>query len=176
MRRTKFTEVRERQLLDPNEDPVNRANAIACMQADGVVRHEELIASFVDHQSPHLRSAAIKMLLRWDRFGYLPLALDLLKNDPERVVRGTMTQAIAYVAHVGQHFDEIARALVAAIENDPDPGVARYAYQAARVIIVPENWLDTRVNDENFDRQRDVDWNLLAPYRAPASSQRTSSN
>jgi hypothetical protein len=87
-----------------------------------------------------------------------------------------MTSAVAYVPHVGQHFDEIARALVATIENDPDVDVARYAYQAARVIIVPEGWFATRINDENFDRQRDVDWDLLAPYRTPATSTRSASN
>jgi hypothetical protein len=111
MKKPKFSPERERQLLDSREDPVNRANAITCMQSDGIVRHEDLIVSFIDHESPDLRAAAIKILLRWGRFGYLQMALDWLKHDPDEHVRGVMTSA---VAHVGQHFDLIARAMRAA--------------------------------------------------------------
>jgi hypothetical protein len=176
MRKPKFSPERERQLLDSGEDPVNRANAITCMQSDGIVRHEDLIVSFIDHESPDLRAAAIKILLRWGRFGYLQMALDWLKRDPDEHVRGVMTSAVAYVAHVGQHFDLIARALVEAVERDPDIDVARDAYVAARVIIVPEDWFATKIDVDTFDRRRDVDWNLLAPYRTSTSPTRTSSN
>jgi hypothetical protein len=125
MRRLKFTQERERQLLDPVESPVNRANAIACMQSDEVVQHEELIVSFLDHKSPYLRAAAMKILLTWGRFEYVAMALDWLERDPDELVRGEMPNALSYVAHVGHRFEEIARGIVAAIERDPDVDVAR---------------------------------------------------
>jgi hypothetical protein len=176
MRTPKFKPERERQLLDPNEDPIDRANAITCLESDGVVKHENIIVSFLDNPSPELRAAAIKILLRWGRFEYTELAIDWLKHDHDEHVRGTMTSALAYVAHVGQHFDAIARALVFALENDNDRDVARRAYEAARVIIVPEDWFATKIDVDTFDRRRDVDWNLLAPYRTSTSSTRPSTN
>jgi hypothetical protein len=175
MTRRKFTVERERQLLDPDARPADRANAITCMRSDEIVRHEELIVSFLDHVSPHLRSAALDILVTWGRYEYVPLALQRLASDEDEIVRGQMTMTLATAAHFGRDFDLIARALVSAVERDPDRDVARRAYKAARVILVPEDWFATRIDEEAFDRTKDVDWTLLAPYRTPPNKTSTAS-
>src|SRR5687768_9092471 len=100
MTRSKFTPELERILLDPNANPVDRGNAIWCMEVDGVQRHEELIVSLIDDPAPDLRAHSLVILLRWGRYAYVSLALDRLAHDPELLVRSLAASALARVATV----------------------------------------------------------------------------
>jgi hypothetical protein len=165
MARKRLTPDLESQLLDERADPLDREYALRCMRYDGVRLHEGLVISLAEHLSPLLRARALEVLLAWDVPGWFEAVLERLVRDPSPIVRRRLAFALgATTLGRSERTERVVRALIDRIEHDGDDRVALIAYEAAHLVLVPETgWLT--LNPEWFDRRRDVDWLLLAPYR-----------
>jgi hypothetical protein len=158
----KFTAEKERILLDENEHGVNRAWALLAMRIDGVVRHEALILSWLDSPDVDLRGEALNTLAKWKGDEYYSLALERALHDPDEWGRKYAANALCRIAiELPRYEDEVLRLLVRMVESD-ELFVAFCAHNYAREILGFERQIISRI----FDREKDVDWQLLAPYRS----------
>jgi HEAT repeat protein len=162
----KFSAEMEQRLLDDGANPVERANAIICMRADGLECHEALLVALLNHPSPHLRAEALRALLGWGREQWVPLALKWLAGDRDEHVRSFVAFDLAYAAtRFPVHERAIVEALVRVLEHDASEFVAAKANSALQFLLVPGAQFLEIPNDD-FDRHRDVDWELLKPFRS----------
>lgn len=158
----KFTAEKERILLDEKERGVNRAWALLAMRIDGVVRHEPLIMKWLDSPDAYLRGEALNTLVMWKGDEYYALALERAVHDPHEWGRKYAASALRRIAvEFPRYKDEVLRLLVRMVESD-ELFVAFCAYGYAREILGFDRQIIARI----FDREKDVDWQSLAPYRS----------
>lgn len=162
----KFSPEMEQSLLDDGANPVERANAIICMRADGLERHETRLVALLSHPSPHLRAEALRALLSWGRVQWVPLALEWVASDRDEHVRSFVAFDLAHAAtRFPGHKRTIVEALVRVLEHDASELVAAKADSALRFLLLPGAQFPEIPNDD-FDRHKDVDWERLKPFRS----------
>jgi hypothetical protein len=161
---SKFNREKERLLLDTNADPIDRANALWCMRSDGVIGHEELVVSWLQEPEHSLRAEAHRTLLHWGRAEWVPLSIERATTDPDDRVRRSLCFDFRDAVYDFPEFrTPLLRTLVHAVEHDAVEAVAETAYRSLRYILLELR--DIEQSNPSFDRARDVDWALLAPYR-----------
>jgi hypothetical protein len=115
------------------------------------------------------RAQALSRLSHWEKgkFDHLEptiaALLELLQvRDEWSVARTDAAFALGqFVRFTGKERDRIIRALVKALQNDPDSAVQASCYEQLLQLLAPQR---EAPEIDDFDRARDVDWALLQPY------------
>jgi hypothetical protein len=155
----------ERLIRDDTADWGKRASAIFNVAVDGWEHLEADIARLLDHEWDGLRGEALSALvLFWKKDAYLPRAFRMLADDPEKFARAQAASALAgFARSTDREREKILRALGRTVHSDPEPFVVRAAYVGMLRLLAPDRKTST-LPDEDFTRDRDVDWKLLQPY------------
>lgn len=157
-----------RTLTDVSADPVDRAESLARLThwEKGKYDHlEPTIASLLRDPSATVRGAAIKTLLGWGREKYMDAAIQMLRSDEgeDGIARSNAAFALAaYAQHFGER-DRIVREMVSSLRNDPEWSVQEKCYELLLSLVAPHQ--KHTPGYDPFDRDRDVDWELLRPWR-----------
>lgn len=149
---------------DESARPVDRASAISRIAFDGLFEIEPLLKQLLLHESFLLRAEAIKSLVRrWKKPEYVDYAIKMLHSDPEWVVRGDAALALSgFALNTGKKQNLVIKELLECLLHDHDPVVQRRIYEGLLQLLAPER---SRMSlPDNFDREHDVDWELLKPY------------
>jgi hypothetical protein len=164
--RRKSTPDHDRLLGDERADPVDRVEAMRCIAADRLMHLEPQVAELLEHANDMLREQAISTLvMQWQLANYVPVALRMLTGDPSPSARGRAANVLAeFVRYTALEKDTIVAALIHALKNDPHEYVYTDAYHGLVRILAPERKSSTL--PDPIDRERDIDWTLLAPYSA----------
>jgi hypothetical protein len=156
-------------LTDKNAEPAQRVRALSRLAhwERGKYDHmEPTIASLLDDSNPMVRGAAIKTLVAgWQRGRYVDRAIAMLltiREDEWSNERSDAGFALAQFAQItGKESDRIIRALIQALRTDPDDLVQQSCYKEILGLLAPDR---AAPDGYEFDRERDVDWDLLKPY------------
>jgi HEAT repeat protein len=136
-------------LTGSNADPADRVRALSRLGHWEKGKYDKLeptIASLLKDESSAVRGAAINTLLgSWHREKYLDAAIRLLLEDRDEDYRER---------------ERVLTALLAALKQDPEWPVQRRSYEEILRLIAPDR---VAPDGGEFDRDRDVDWALLAP-------------
>jgi HEAT repeat protein len=153
---------------DRTADPILRERALSRLAHWEKGKYDHLepeIAKLLDDPDPGIRGAALRTLLyAWQRAAYFDRAMKMLLSqpDPAYSVRSDAAFSLGGFAQLtGQRRDEAIRALVRALRSDEDWSVQAACYEALLELVAPDR---SRHLPDEFDRDRDVDWALLAPY------------
>lgn len=155
-------------LKDDNADPLDRAAAMSRLAHDLLYDLEPEMAKLLNHPHESLRGEAIRVLVgRWKRTAYFDKAFEMLRNDPEWNARCDAVYALGSWARFAkapkEEVDRVVRLLVDAFLKEEDDMVQKSYYRELLDILVPGSRRSREVPDY-FDRDRDVDWELLKPY------------
>lgn len=157
-----------RALTDKKAEPARRAQALSRLAHWERGKYDQLestIASLLDEDNPMVRGAAIKTLVSgWQREKYLGKAIDILLKPKDEwwVARGDAAFALGqYARFAGRERDRIIRVLLQGLKTDPEWPVQRACYEQLLELVAPDR---DPPESEEFNRDTDVDWNLLAPY------------
>jgi hypothetical protein len=166
MRRTKQRPGDEQLVHDESADPVDRASALMRLAADGRTDLVDTAIAWLSHPESMLRSEAItKLLVFWRRENQFSTVLDLLHHDPDPDVRAAAACALStYIEHAPSHGDEVLRALVHQLEHEDDRAAQACYYEELLRHILPREAVPDIPH--LFERERDVDWELLRPWRS----------
>lgn len=151
-------------IYDENADPVERASAISRLTVDGFTDIEPLLAQILRHESLFLRSQSIISLLGFfHKSRYIDDAVQMLHSDPEWMARGDAVFALSrFASRTGEQRKPIIRELVQCLMRDENSAVQRKCYEGLLLLLAPERKRSSI--PDNFNRERDVDWELLKPY------------
>ncbi|MBA3438729.1 MAG: HEAT repeat domain-containing protein [Pyrinomonadaceae bacterium] len=157
----------DRLVRDEAADPIERASAMSLLAFDQLYEFEPVAAEWLQHREAFLRAEAVKVLVgRWDKVAYLDEAMRLLHFDPEWVVRAgaafALSQFIELSKQSDQYKEQIVRELVRALLQDKDWKVQESIYQGLWKVLKFGSTYN--YSSGKFDRDRDVDWELLKPY------------
>jgi hypothetical protein len=154
-------------LTDSTAEPADRAEVLMRLAHWDKGQHERLegtIAGLLADPSAMVRGGAIKTLLAWGKDKYVDAAIQLLRTDKDEDWNARANAAFAlasYVYNSGKQRDRIVRELVHALREDPEWPVQERCYESLLEILAPERSVEAA---GEFDRDRDVDWELLRPY------------
>jgi hypothetical protein len=156
----------DRLIQDENARPLDRAAAMTRLRFDKLYHFEPFFASLLDHAAYVLRGEAIKTLLgMWKRSEYLDAAIQLLRSDPEWETRTdaafAMTMALGQGVIKGSERERVIEELAQALMRDEDDIAQSRYYELLLEILAPER---KGAVPDYFNRERDVDWQLLKPY------------
>ncbi len=167
MKRIKSTQNDEIVLRNESVPPADRVSAATVLASDGFGREIfPVLEEWLNHSHFLLRGEAIWMIL--SGFGhqkYVQKAIQMLHQDSNWSVRKYASLALSdfskeYIA--GKKYEEqIIEQLLISLLNDEDEFVQRDSYKGLYKLIT-DNVLT--FDKDSFDRNRDVDWNLLRPY------------
>lgn len=171
----------EKLIYDETSDPVERVAAISRLAVDGYEKMEPFLAKLLRHENYLLRSEAINVLLSgWGEQKYLEDTIRLLHEDPDDTVRNYAARSLGTFTmrfEDGQkHKQRILRELIKQLQNDANFTVQTVCYEEAYKIIKNKRFgVDFSKwgphPSDFFNRDRDVDWELLKPYMENASPQ-----
>ena len=159
-------------IRDESGNVADRASALYRLAIDclrfGDNDREMLVAftkEWLSHREPMLRAEAVTLLLRvWELDDQLWVVIDRLHNDEDPSVRSNAALSLSfYLENTQTHRALILSTLVKRLECDEDDIVQGSCYLELLKHLAPE-----LADDEipfDFDRMRDVDWELLAPWR-----------
>jgi hypothetical protein len=166
MRRRKQRPGDEKLVHDETADPVERASALMRLAADGRTDLVDTAIAWLSHPESMLRSEAVtKLLVFWRRENQFSAVLDLLYQDPDPDVRVAAACALStFIEPVPSHRDEVLRALVHQLEQEDDRAAQACYYEELLRHILPKGTVPDVPH--LFDRERDVDWELLRPWRS----------
>jgi hypothetical protein len=153
---------------DERADPIDRVAAIARLTFDQFYELEPLFAALLDHPSHYLRGRSIYSLVgSWNKAEYLERAIEMLRTEPEWEARDQIALALkSFVLYskacTPAQRKRVIHELVQALVTDENEFVQGGCYKNLVEILAPERKPITL--PDYFDRNRDVDWNLLKPY------------
>jgi hypothetical protein len=153
---------------DETADPIDRVAAIAKLTFDQLYEFEPLFVRLLDHPSHYLRGRCINSLVgRWYRVTYLERAIEMLRMETEWEARQDAAHALTSFVLYSEtctlaQKERIIQELVHAVTADENDFVQGWCYKNLIAILAPERKPITL--PDYFDRNRDVDWNLLKPY------------
>lgn len=164
IQRRKSTPADDLMLNDENADPVERSSAISRLVADNFTNFEPTLIALLDHPHFILRGEAIKVLLSaWKLPKYVDTAVTMLRSDPEWEVRADAVCALSWFAQrTGQQRGKIIGELAKSLLNDTDWAVQENCYRELLVLL--NTGKKHPDYSRKFDRERDVDWEMLKPY------------
>ena len=163
----KTTPEHERDLTDESADPWARHSAIGAVTFDRRYEFEPVLREYVDHPNPIVRAAATRRLLAmWEREDLVDRAIEMALSDPDEYVRGEVVTGLGYVGTYGGvkpgTIDRVARALIRVMMTEEDWVEQVSAYNSLYSLLMGRR--APMRPDEPFDRDRDVDWEMLGPY------------
>lgn len=162
-------------LLEDQDAPVHeRSSAMTRLCADGhsakLVPQAE---AWLEHPQPLLRETAVKLLLLWrGSTQHLPVIFEMLHTDPSWWVRPAIADyLVGEWVFTSETRDDILRHIVQQLEVDEDADAQMGLYRALLKAFIPKRADRPKLPSDAraWDRDRDVDWSLLGPWRAPAS-------
>ena len=167
MKRRKSREGDERLIHDESANVAERASAIFRLAVDGFTEMEPYLVELLSHKEYLLRAESIKVLLGgWGKERHLDKAIEMLHYDLEYEVRSSTAFSLdGFVVRFedGQkHKERVLKELIKQLQNDEDQFVQRQCYVSA-LLIIENKRIGVEVQD-NFNREKDVDWNLLKLY------------
>lgn len=154
-------------ILDETIDQVERASAASRLASDGFGKNiHPVLDQWLSNSQYILREEAISLLLGGFGFDrYINKAIDLLKNDPEWQVKCTAASAlvtyVTYSEKAHKYEDKIKSELLKSLLTDANHIVQKRVYEYAYKMITGRSLF---LEAYEFDRNQDVDWNLLQPY------------
>lgn len=157
-------------LLHDESAPVaDRASVLSHLCADGhMVKLLGVAEAWLTHREPLLRHEGLKvLLLRHGSVAHLPHAFRALHDDPKWWVRDGAADLLVGDWILGpQTGDEIVRHLVQQLEVDEDEDAQMGIYEALLKALIPRRADRPKLpsDADKWDRARDVDWALLAPW------------
>ena len=167
MRRRKSKPGDEILIYDESLDVVARSCAIFRLAVDGYIEMKPLLVSLLNHKEFMLRGEAIGILIGgWKIPEYLGEAIRMLHTDVDIYVRSDAASALSNFAQRSEEGikqrDVVIQELLYGLMKDEDVWVQSRCYECLLNIIAPERGYIELPDD--FDRERDVDWDLLKPY------------
>lgn len=164
MQRLKSKIEDERKIHDERIDAVERSSAISRLRFDGYEGMESLLVKLLKHPSFLLRRDAVVTLVGfWRKPEHLNAAVNLLHKDADETVRSGAAFALGeFVTPTGEQKIFVVSELTKALKTDSQPNVQEAIYKALLKILEPTRQLPAA--QTAFKRERDVNWNLLAPY------------
>ncbi|MBC7798466.1 MAG: HEAT repeat domain-containing protein [Pyrinomonadaceae bacterium] len=153
-----------RKVSDEKFDAVERSSAIARLRFDGVQDIESVLVKLLRHKSFLLRRDAIVTLVGfWHKPDFLNEAFRILQSDVDESVRSGAAFALGeFAAQTGNERSQIINKLIKHLMKETQHPVQEECYKAVLRIVAPVKM--PRTVATNFNRERDVDWNLLRPY------------
>ncbi|MBK8252197.1 MAG: HEAT repeat domain-containing protein [Polyangiaceae bacterium] len=157
-------------LLDSTADPDDRVRALSRVGADHLVEYEPLVATLLDHEDSILRGKAASVLLGlWQRTKYDERIVEMLLTDPDWGARHSAASAISTYLRFPNEPDDLTnerrtkllKALVRSITEDEEQLTQANSYRCFIKCVAPDREEPFRTE---FDRERDVDWELVTPY------------
>lgn len=174
MIRKKSSEADEQVIYDENADSVERVAAISRLAVDGYEEMEPFLANLLQQGNYQLRRIAINVLLAgWGQSKYLNKVIEILHTDFDENLRVSAARSLGTFAmrfENGQkHKQRILQELIKQLQIDEDFIVQTVCYEEAYKIIKDKRFgVDfSRYGahpSDFFNRDRDVDWELLKPY------------
>lgn len=164
MQRRKSTPNDDALLQDDSADPVGRSSAMTHIGIDNLQHFEKTIAGLLNHPNFILRGEAIKVLLgKWEMPKYLNVAVRMLDSDPEWSARADAATAMStFTIFTKQSRELVLGELIKCLMNDEHSSGQKSCYEEVLKILSPnQDWTSL---PNRFDRERDVDWDLLKPY------------
>ncbi len=153
-------------LADETARVMDRDQAMDLLVTDRFYQAEPQIALFLDSPEAQLRGDAIYGLLgRWLKRDYYDTAVTLLRSDPSWYVRTQAATALAWFGRWSEQEgerDHVVRDLVAALYSEPDDITQGAVYEEVVELLQPDG--PDYDPPDPFDRERDVDTALIAPY------------
>lgn len=165
MRRKKQRPGDDQLVHNEAADPVERASALMRLAADGRTDLMDTATAWLSHPDSILRSEAITLLLVfWRLDSAFSAVLELLHADADPDIRSAAATALSrYVEHVPARREDVLTALVYQLTHDDDPITQRTCYEKLLRLILPRG--TTPDLPHRFNRELDVDWELLRPWR-----------
>lgn len=162
MQRRKSTPADDIMLTDADADPVERSSAVARLVSDGFDYFKPVIVNLLGHPHFILRSEAIKVLLSaWKLPEYVDDAVRMLRTDPEWSVRADAAFSLSwFTQYTGQQKDKIVKELLLGLLQDDDWAVQKSCYKNLLKVLGAK----TKITDKKFNRDKNVDWEMLTPY------------
>lgn len=166
MERRKAKPNDEKLIYDESANMVDRDAAIFRLAVDGYEEMQPLLESLLTHSQYMLRSRAIKVLLGgWGLSEYFDKAVEMLHSDCDYSVRSGACFALSQYT---QHFedgrkrrDNIILQLIRRLLEESDVAVQESCYEELLKIIEGKHF---HSESYEFNRNTDVDWDLLQPY------------
>ena len=155
-------------LTDSRADPADRVRTLSRLahwEKSKYDRLEPTIAALLKEASSPVRGGAINTLLgSWHKAKYVDAAMRLLHEDHDEDWTARADAAFAlgkFALRTNQERERIVRSLVRALREDPEWPVQRRCYEEILRLVAPDREL---ADGGEFDRDREVDWELLSPY------------
>lgn len=150
-------------LGDETADVVSRVSALSVLASDKRLDLEPEIAGLLSHPAPALRAEALLVLLaRWNKPSYLADALQMLHRDPSWQARTDAALTLVWFAQGNpQEKDRLLRELTRCLMQDEDVSVQQVCYEGIIDLLAPADLPEV---PDFFDRERDVDRELIRPY------------
>ncbi len=167
MIRRKSKEGDEQLIHDESVNVAERASAIFRLAVDGYTEMESYLVQLLDHEDDLLRGESIKVLLGgWKKEKYVDKAIEMLHHDPEYAVRGdtafSLRQFVTGFENGQKYKERVLKELIKQLQKDENWAAQSSCYEETLKIITGERF-GIKLPDD-FNRERDVDWNLLQPY------------
>jgi hypothetical protein len=163
----------ERLIHDQTADWVDRTSALSRLAADGRRDLEPVARQWLQDPDPDLAGEALGLLLRyWRRsprvHDYVETAIRWLETAEDPDKRWAAASALGSFVYLPGDYpkEEILGALLATLERDEDESVQEECYRALLRHVAPQEsiaFLGRGRHD--FDRTKNVRWDLLAPLR-----------
>jgi hypothetical protein len=164
-------------IYDENAPSGERASAIFRLGVDGFFEMELFLAELFNHPEPILRGQSITVLLGlWKKKRYLDHCIQMLHNDVDGITRSDAAFAMGQFAkytEVAKEKKKIVQELTKRLQEDVNEFVQKQCYQKILETVIPDRRSASLPGE--FNRQRDVDWELLKSYLDTVSSTHQSS-
>lgn len=166
MKRVKSTPKDDLILVDESAPPTERESAASRLTFDGFFSLvEPELRKWLSHPNFLLRSKAIIILIgRMGKEAYFKNALEMLHSDKNWSVRCDAAYSLKQFVTNFRVNDQIKensiKELLSALLSDKEEFVQQSSYKALLELIKNESLKD----NDSFDKENDVDWNLLEPY------------
>jgi len=165
MQRLKSTPQEDLILVDESASSEDRESAVNRLAFDGCFSIlEPELEKWLNHKDFILKGKALKVLLgRMGKEKYIDEAIEILQSDKNWSVRTDFAYALKQLAGKfeikADVKEKVVKALTTALMNDEEPFVQQSSYAALLELIKGK-----KNESDSFDREKDVDWEILQPY------------
>lgn len=160
-------------LFDDSASDICRGSAIAQAAFNKLYEYESQIRKLAFHPHDFIRAEALFHLTgTWERADLLDTALQVALHDPSSYTRSQVYLGLADLATNQKDINSelveyVLTTLLAALLNEPDWTQQLIAHNCIQQILLGSF---PPYNDKIFNRDDDVDWPSLLPYREAAEN------